>query len=168
MDRQIKKAEGLIKDPTGLKRTKFLKAGNQSVYKLNQALIEKNKLLLGIKGYYTNLGSEVSNQSIVDRYHSLWHVEQAFRIAKNDLQTRPIFHFKEDAIKTHILICFMALAISKYLEIKTATSLQQIIRAFKQVTDAQLLNTLTNENIVKRTKIPDNVKTLLQKLSLPY
>jgi transposase len=167
MDKQIKKAEGLIADPAGLKRTKFLKT-DKSSYELNAELVERTKALLGVKGYYTNLGEEISDQTIIDRYHNLWHVEQAFRIAKSDLAMRPMFHFKEDAIKTHVLICFMALAVSKYLEIKTATSLQQITKAFKRITDARLFNTLTKEEIILRTKIPETTKSLLQKLDLPY
>lgn len=168
MERQIQKAEGLVNNPGTVKRAKFLKAGAKTRYELNTELIEKTKRLLGIKGYYTNLGPKVSNQTIVDRYHSLWHVERAFRIAKNDLEMRPIFHFKEQAIKVHMLICFMALAVSTYMEIKTGSSLRQIITAFKQVSDAQMLNTITNQKITMRTKIPANVQMLLQKLCLPY
>lgn len=168
MNKQIKKAEGQLADPSAIKRTKFLKTG-LTKYELNSKLIEKTKLLLGIKGYYTNLTPEqATDQTIIDRYRNLWHVEQAFRIAKSDLAMRPIFHFKGEIIKIHVLICFMALAVSKYMEIKTATSLQQIVKAFKQVTDARLLNTLTNQEIIKRTKVPDTAKSLLQKLSLPH
>ena len=126
-------------------------------------------MLLGIKGYYTNLSPEqTDDQTIIDHYHSLWRVEQTFRIAKSDLAMRPMFHSKEETIKTHILICFMALAVSKYLEIKTATSLQQILKIFKQVTDARLLNTLTKQEIIKRTRISETAMSLLQKLNLPY
>ena len=38
-------------------------------------------MLLGIKGYYTNLVDE-TDKTIIDHYHSLWRVEKAFRIAK--------------------------------------------------------------------------------------
>lgn len=168
MEKQIKKAEELLKNPKETKRTKFIKNVDKTKYEINSALIEKTKLLLGIKGYYTNLDSSVTDQVIVSHYHNLWQVEQAFRIAKNDLETRPIFHFKEEAIKVHMLICFMALAVSKYMEIKTATSLQQIIHALKQITDARLFNTLTNEEIVMRTKISEEVKNILGKIGLSY
>lgn len=168
MDKQIKKAEKALEDPATIKRTKFLKT-DKAEYELNTKLIEKTKFLLGIKGYYTNLlPKEADDQTIIDCYHNLWHIEQAFRIAKSDLEMRPMFHFKEEVIKVHLLICFMALAVSKYLEIKTAKSLQQIIKTFKQVTDAYLLNTLTGEEIVKRTKLSDTVILLLEKLGLPH
>jgi len=64
--------------------------------------------LLGIKGYYTNLEENiVNNNTIIERYHELYKIEHAFRITKSDLQTRPIFHFKEEPIKLHLLISFM-------------------------------------------------------------
>jgi len=75
-------------------------------------LIEKRRLLLGIKGYCTDLSEQqLSNELVIDRYryHQLWHIEQSFRMSKFDLQTRPIYHQKQDAIKAHILICFVAL-----------------------------------------------------------
>jgi transposase len=168
MEKQIKKAEGLLQKPSGMKRTKFVKSDNKARYELNAKLIEKTGLLLGLKGYYTNLDKEVSNRAIVDHYHNLWHVEQAFRVAKNDLQTRPIFHFKQNAIRVHILICFMALAISKYMEIRTDKSIKQIIRAFRRITDAKILNTITKEETIMRSKIPDEVSAVLKKMDLSY
>lgn len=78
---------------------------------LNEKLIEKTTRLLGIKGYYTDIEETVvDNTTIISRYHDLYKIEQAFRVSKNDLQARPIFHFKDDPIRLHMLICFMALA----------------------------------------------------------
>ncbi len=116
MENLITKAEKLLENPGSIKRAKFITSEHET-YKLNGALIEKTKLLLGIKGYYTNLPkSGVSDQLVIDHYHNLWHVEQVFRITKSDLQIRPIHHFNQRMIEVHILICFMALAICKYLE----------------------------------------------------
>ncbi len=89
-------------------------------------------------------------------------------MAKNDLETRPIFHFKEDAIRVHMLICFMALAVSKYMEIKTDKSLQHIVKSLKQITDARLFDTLTSEVVVMRTKISEEAKNILEKIGLSY
>jgi len=124
---------------------------------------------INYEGYYTDLEKNVlSNKTIMERYHELYRIEQAFRISKNDLQTSPIFHFKEDPIKLHILICFMALAVSKHIELQTNMSIKKFITESKKVTDARLLNTLTNKEIKIRTKIsPDFMKTI-QKLNLSH
>ncbi len=61
----------------------------------------------------------------IDRYHQLWHIEQSFRISRFDLQTRPIYHQKQEVIKAHALICFAALMAEKYLELTTKLSLRK-------------------------------------------
>jgi len=111
---------------------------------LNQELIDKHRKLLGLKGYYSDLN--LSNKEIINYYHNLYKVEHAWRIAKSDLETRPIYHHKEESIKNHLLICFIALTISVYLELKNKTSITQIISNLKSITDAKIQNKL-NGNI---------------------
>jgi transposase len=168
MEKQIEKAKHIVENPSKNKKLKFTKSNGQKL-ELNQKLIDKTRKLLGIKGYYTNLKENVlSNKTIMERYHELYRIEQAFRISKNDLQTRPIFHFKEDPIKLHILICFMALAVSKHIELQTNMSIKKFIAESKKVTDARLLNTLTNKEIKIRTKISPDFMKIIQKLNLSH
>lgn len=49
------------------------------------------------------------------RYIQLTDAEWAFRIAKDELGLRPIWHHKEDRVKAHILVCFLAYALWKTL-----------------------------------------------------
>ncbi len=167
MEKQIIRAEKLLARKEGIKRTKFLTNRDKKKTEqiLNTELIEKTRLLLGIKGYYTNLSAE-SNKTIIDHYHNLWHVEQAFRIAKSDLSMRPIYHFKKQTVEAHILICFMALAVCKYMELKTGRSTKAMIKLLKKITDARILNTLTGEEIVIRSDVSEEIQKLLKTLSL--
>lgn len=167
MEKQIAKAKKLLEEKEGLKRTKFIKNIAKAKQELNDTLIEKTKLLLGIKGYYTNLINE-TDKTIVDHYHNLWHVEQAFRIAKSDLAMRPIYHFKKQTIEAHILICFLSLAVCKYMELKTARSTKAILKLLKSITDARILNTLTNEEIIIRSELTEEIQKLLKTLSLSH
>ncbi len=168
MEKQIEKARAIIETPSKGKRVKFIKTTGEQVV-LNQALIEKSKKLLGIKGYYTNLAENVANnQTIIERYHELYRVEQAFRISKHDLHTRPIFHFKEDPIKLHILICFMALVMSKHIELTTGDSLRKFLTECKKVTDARMLNKITNKETRIRSKQNDMTLEYLKSLKLPH
>lgn len=47
-----------------------------------------------------------------------WQIEQCFRIMKTDFSARPAYVSREDRIKAHFLICFLALLIYRLLEIK--------------------------------------------------
>lgn len=49
-------------------------------------------------------------------YIQLTQAEAAFRTAKSDLGLRPIFHQKDDRVREHILVCFLALALWRALE----------------------------------------------------
>jgi hypothetical protein len=81
---------------------------------------------------------------------------------------RPVYAFKRQTIEAHILICFMALAVCKFMELKTGKSTKVIIKLLKQVTDARILNTLTNEEIILRSELSTETKELIKKLSLSH
>ena len=168
MEKQIQRAKLVIEKPSKNKKVKFTKTSDQKI-ELNQKLIDKTQKLLGIKGYYTDLEEKVANNNtIIERYHELYKIEQAFRISKSDLQTRPIFHFKEEPIKLHLLICFMALVISKHIELKTEVSIKRFVTECKKVTDGRMLNKITGKEIKIRASLPPTVLEYLQKLSAPH
>jgi transposase len=49
-------------------------------------------------------------------YIQLSEAEAAFRIHKSELSIRPIWHQREDRVKAHILVCFLAYVLWKTLE----------------------------------------------------
>ncbi len=49
------------------------------------------------------------------RYIQLTEAEWAFRITKDELGLRPIWHQKEERVKAHVLVCFLAYAMWKTL-----------------------------------------------------
>ena len=129
----------------------------------------KTQKLFGIKGYYTNLEETVAdNKTIIERYHELYKIEQAFRISKNDLQTRPIFHFKEQPIKLHVLICFVALVVSKHIELQTGVSIKRFIDESKKIVDGQLLNQITNKVAIVKAEPTFKMREIIQKLFPPH
>src|SRR5690606_34041740 len=102
MEKQILKAQNIIKSPSKNTKAKFVKTDNKKL-QLNEELIKKTAKLLGVKGYFTDLNEQdLPTNKVIERYHELYKVEQAFRVAKSDLESRPIFHFKEDPIKLHL------------------------------------------------------------------
>jgi hypothetical protein len=166
MEKQIEKAKYIIDNPSKNKKLKFTKASGQKL-QLNQKLIDKTQKLLGIKGYYTNVEeSIVPNGTIIERYHELYKIEQAFRISKSDLQTRPIFHYKEEPIRLHLLICFMALAITKHIELQIQISIRNFVHECKKITDARLKDQITGKEIRIRVNLTNGTAEILRKLDL--
>ena len=166
MKKQIEKAELIVDDPGKNRKVKFTKTNEQKI-ELNHKLIDKTKKLLGIKGYYTDLEETVTdNKTIIERYHELYKIEQAFRIAKNDLQTRPIYHFEQNPIKLHLLICFMALVTSKHIELKTKMSIKRFVQECKKITDARLKNKITGKEFIIRVDLNEKTKNILNDFNL--
>ena len=145
-------------EKTKLRKLKFLK-NDKAKYYLDQGLIDKNTKLLGLKGYFTNL--QLPNNQIVDYYHNLFKIERAFRIAKSDLEMRPVYHFKKQSIQNHILICFVCLSLSVFLELKNKKSIKCIVRLLKNVTDAKMRNTKTGKTFYVRSEVCEETKNLL-------
>jgi len=57
-----------------------------------------------------------TDEELWKTYVQLSEAEAAFRVQKSDLCIRPIWHRKQDRIKAHILICFLAYALWKTLQ----------------------------------------------------
>jgi len=57
-----------------------------------------------------------TDEELWKTYIQLSEAEAAFRIQKSDLCVRPIWHHKQDRIKAHILICFLAYVLWKTLQ----------------------------------------------------
>lgn len=167
MEKQIARAKELVRKQEPGKRSKFVTVTKEKEkYILNDTVVEKTKKLLGIKGYYTNLPPTIlSDVEIIARYHDLWHVEQSFRMAKSDLVTRPIFHYKKEAVQAHLLICFMALVVGKYMEITTEISLRRILEILKSVTDAIIVDSLTGQTAVLRSELTEEATELVRALN---
>ena len=57
-----------------------------------------------------------SDRQLWKAYIQLTQAEAAFRVQKDQLNLRPIWHQREDRVQAHILVCFLAFALWKSLE----------------------------------------------------
>jgi transposase len=62
----------------------------------------------------TNI-TDWSAQELWEAYIQLTQAEAAFRIHKDDLELRPIWHQKAERVQAHILVCFLAFVLWKAL-----------------------------------------------------
>jgi transposase len=73
------------------------------------------RLSEGVYILRTNI-AQWSDEELWKTYIQLTEAEAAFRIQKSDLAIRPIWHHKQERIKAHILVCFIAYALWKTLQ----------------------------------------------------
>lgn len=130
----LKKAMALIADPkkynkaTTYGAAKYVKnlefdketgeiiEGKQHLYFDSDKLAEEEKY----DGYYAIVTSELqmSDGQIIDTYRGLWEIEETFRVTKGTLETRPVYVSREDRIRAHFLLCFIALVIIRLIQKK--------------------------------------------------
>jgi transposase len=60
--------------------------------------------------------SDWSDRQLWKAYIQLTQAEAAFRIQKDQLNLRPIWHQRQDRVQAHILVCFLAFVLWKSLE----------------------------------------------------
>ena len=126
LEKQLRKARFALETPSTVGRSfKFLQKTKLGDFSLNDNLIEKAKLLEGLKGHITN-SSSLTDKEVIEKYSQLWQVEKSFRISKSDLKARPIFHTTKEEIEAHLLIVFTALAIIRLAENTTKISCAKI------------------------------------------
>jgi transposase len=57
-----------------------------------------------------------SAEQVALKYKELWQVEQVFRDVKSVLETRPVYHQKDENIRGHVFCSFLALVLRKELD----------------------------------------------------
>ena len=127
---------------------------------INEEAIEKAKKLAG---YNLIVTSELSTTSkeIYDTYHSLWRIEESFRAMKSQLGARPVYLQKQDSIIGHFLICYLAVLLSRILQIyilEDKYGIEEIfnfIRDFKvaKISDYKYINLTRSSGFIKKLAI---------------
>lgn len=146
-DKQMNKASYYLQNPAKvMKRSMFLSNAGEKKFMLNEALIEKHRFLEGIKGYKTNI-TDVANKLLIERYKDLWRVEKSFRIAKSDLEARPIYHRRENSIQYHILIVFISLCMAKIIEMEKQESIQKVMDNIKDKWTLTLVDEISRNSL---------------------
>jgi len=88
-------------------------------------------------GYYAIVTSEYkkTTNEIIEIYRGLWKIEETFKITKSDLESRPVFVKRENHIQGHFLTCYLALVISRVLQLKLKNkySVSQILESLKKL-----------------------------------
>jgi len=92
---------------------KYLKRG-RAKFEIDAAKIKQESRYDGKWVLRTN--SDLPAVDVALKYKQLWMVEHVFRSTKSILETRPIWHKCDEAIRGHVFCSFLALVLRKELE----------------------------------------------------
>ncbi len=111
----------------------------ENTKKLRSVDLEKAEKDATYDGYFCIITSELDydERKMRQVYGGLWRIEQSFRMMKSDLYARPVFVNKNEHIRAHFLICFVALLIIRIIQHRMgekALSAERIARALSAAT----------------------------------
>jgi hypothetical protein len=93
---------------------KYLQVGEGEHFTIDEAKIKEEARYDGKWVLQTNLADEP--EMIALAYKELWMVEDLFRTMKSILETRPIYHKRDETIRGHVFCSFLALLLKRALE----------------------------------------------------
>lgn len=108
----------------------------KNIYTIDNKRIAAESQYDGFYGVCTNLEDDA--REIIKINKRRWEIEESFRIMKTEFKARPIYLSRDNRIKAHFTICFIALTIYRLLEQKLNS----------KFTTEQLLSTLKSMNFL--------------------
>jgi transposase len=117
----------------------YLKGLDEGAPALDEQAVLEAERRDGFFGVLTSVSAEkMSGAEIFERYHDLWHVEDAFGEIKGPLETRPMFHWVDPRIQSHVLLCLLAyyveaIMIREFRKAETNLTVGRWFRALNEI-----------------------------------
>ena len=150
---------------------------------LNQQAIDEQSRKDGFFGIITNVKS-MSAKEIVYNYKQLWKIEDSFGELKGSLRSRPVFHWTDERIIGHLVVCFLSYLCEAHMtkalrekndNLQSKAITGKIIKT-RPLTTAMAMEELNSvlaipvkvksQTIWVRTDIPENAQNLLKAMNM--
>lgn len=139
---------------------KELKSGK---LKIDKAKIKQEEKLDG-KYLLSTSDQHLSAEDIALGYKQLLEVERSFRTLKGPLSLRPVYHSKDDRIRSHVLLCWLSLLFIRIAEVETGQTWPRIKRTMQRL---HLVEFLTKDGrILQHTALTPDQRNILNKLRI--
>src|SRR5579875_1183773 len=131
---------------------------------LDRAKIAAEERLDG-KYLITTSDPSLSAEDAALGYKQLLEAERSFRDLKGVLRLRPVFHSKDQRIRAHVLLCFLALVIVRVAETRTGQTWRNIRAEIGTI--RQGLFRSTEGEFTKTNELTATQRALLSALQIP-
>ncbi len=161
-DRRRDEFVGSLKTKPGLRR--YLRRTTAGLLRLNAAAIKREAHLDG-KWLLRTSDTTLTPEDLAAAYKQLLQVERGWRDMKGALGLRPVFHHREDRIRAHVQLCWLALLLLRVVENATGDTWRNV----RQELDRMHLVTLAtaDSHVAQRSATTDGHKAILSALHLP-
>ncbi|TEB16092.1 Transposase DDE domain protein [Pelotomaculum sp. FP] len=113
--------------------------------------------------------SQLDTAEVALAYKDLWRVERAFREIKSSLDLRPVYHWKDNRVRGHIMVCFLALVLEsalrrKLLEKNIEVEYLYLLRDLQQLRAVEM--TIGEDRYLCRTELVGKANEAFRALSI--
>ncbi len=112
-DRRRDELVGSLKTKPGLRR--YLRRTHTGLLRVDAAAIKRESHLDG-KWLLRTSDPTLTPDDLAAAYKTLLQVERGWRDMKGALGLRPVFHYREDRIRAHVQLCWLALLLMRVVE----------------------------------------------------
>lgn len=144
---------------------KGTKTAGKVKVEINEKAIENAKKLAG---YNMIITSEIhmSASEIYASYHNLWRIEESFRIMKSQLDARPAYMQKQETITGHFLICYLAVLLTRLLQIHVLKDAYGTEEIFDFIHDFRVAK-ISDRKYINLTRSSPFIRELSSRTGLP-
>lgn len=119
--------------------------------------------------YVLQTNSVLPPDEVAPAYKGLWQVERAFRELKSGLDLRPIYHWTEERVRGHIMVCFLSFVLEttlrkKLKETGSEAPYHQILHDLQQLKAVKI--NLEGQTYLARTELTGEAFDVFKALGL--
>ena len=151
---------------------RYLKELKSGKLKVDRSKVKREEKLDG-KYLLSTSDKSLSAEDVALGYKQLMEVERAFRTLKSTLSLRPVYHTKDDRIRSHVMLCWLALLLIRIAELETGMTWPRVRTEMERLhlgkflhKDGHILQytelTVIQRKILKALKItpPQKIKSI--------
>jgi len=142
---------------------RYVKELRNGSLRIDQAKVKDDAKLDG-KHLISSSNDELSAEELAQGYKQLLEVERSFRTMKTTLDLRPVYHSKDERIRSHVLLCWLSLLLIRIIERETKRSWPKIRSEMERLHLVEFL--AENRRIFQYTKLSTDQRSILKKLKI--
>ena len=161
-DRRRDELVGSLKHKPGLRR--LLRRTKTGLLRIDRAAAVREAHYNG-KWLLRTSDLTLTPEDLAAAYKQLLAVERGWRDCKTSLGLRPVYHHREDRIRAHVQLCWLALLLTRVAETRTGDTWRNL----RHELDRMHLVTLATADgrVAQRSALTSGHKTILAALDLP-
>jgi transposase len=142
---------------------RYVKQKKNGALKIDRARVRAEEHLDG-KYLLSTSDDTLTPEEVALGYKQLMEVERAFKTLKTTLELRPLYHHKDERIRSHVLLCFLSLLLVRIAERQTGQTWDHLRAILERIHLGEFES--KDGRILQRTELAPDQANLLKTLNI--